>query len=102
MQIKFFKTQKSFKKGGMHIHPEIYWGICLCLAFVIIITSIIFGFFLFQKINQTLTATGDNNKIPIPAISKERIDKALDYFSEREKKSAEILNSPAPVVDPSL
>ena len=35
-------------------------------------------------------------------VNENRILKALDYFSAREEKSNEILNSPAPVVDPSL
>jgi len=35
-------------------------------------------------------------------IKKERIDKILEYFSEREKKSIEIINSPSPIIDPSL
>ena len=51
------------------------------------------------------------NKEPIPTVmnidkkgmtEKERLTKALEYFSERKKKSIEILNSPSPIIDPSL
>jgi len=35
-------------------------------------------------------------------VKKERLEKVLEYFSTRETTSAEILNSPPLVVDPSL
>ena len=41
---------------------------------------------------------GGNIKI----VRKEDIGKVLNYFSEREKKSTEIMNSLSPIADPSL
>lgn len=99
--MEIFKIKKKFKKGGIHINPDIYWGLSLCVGFVIVLCSVAFGFYLFQKINKGLTTSTDSNA-QVQKINKERIDDTLQYFSERENKSTEILNSPAPVVDPSL
>ena len=57
--------------------------------------------FLFRKI-EIMSALRNMNSRDRINFMKERIDKALDYFAEREKKSAEISNSPSPIVDPSL
>jgi preprotein translocase subunit Sec61beta len=102
MQIKFFKTKKTFKKGGIHINPNIYWGICLGVAFVIVAASVVFGVLLFREINKELVIAAENNNTQIKKINMTRIEKVLNYFKERENESFEILNSPAPVVDPSL
>ena len=102
MQIKFFKRKKSFKKGGLGTNPEFFWDILLFLALAIIILSFIFGFILFRKINRDAISAVDSISEKSQTINKERIDKVLQYFSDREKKSIEILNSSAPVVDPSL
>ena len=42
----------------------------------------------------------ENDKKEI--TQKERIKNVLEYFLEREKKSIEIINSPSPIIDPSL
>jgi len=102
MQIKFFKRKKSFKKGGLGTSPEFFWDILLFIALAIIILSFIFGFFLFRKINRDTILAVDSISEKSQTINKERIDKILQYFSDREKKSAEILSFPASVVDPSL
>ncbi len=102
MQIKFFKTKKTFKKGGIHINPNIYWGICLGVAFVLVAVAVIFGVLLFKEINKELVTAAENNNTQIQKINTERIENVLNYFKERENESYQILNSPAPVVDPSL
>jgi hypothetical protein len=99
MEMKIFKIKKSFKKGGIHVNPSIYWGISLSIAFAIILASVILGFFMFKKISGGLMPAESTEQIH--TISKERIDKVLEYFKERELKSAEILSSPSPVIDPS-
>lgn len=102
MKIKIFKNKKSFKKERPWINPNISWEIILCLSFVLIITAFIFGFNLFIQINKEFPVTGTGAGGQIKIVKKERIQKVLEYFTEREKKSTEILNSPAPIVDPSL
>lgn len=101
MDIKFLKPKKVFKKGGIHINPNIYWGVCVCVGLVIVIASIIFGFYLFKATNKELIVATSNENTQVQIINKEKIDKVLEYFAEREKKSSQILTSPATVVDPS-
>jgi hypothetical protein len=101
MEIKFLKKKKKFRKGGLGIKPDLYWRYILYMTFVLILLSCVFGLYLFMKINNesisaVVNVNGENS------IKKERIDKVLEYFKEREQKSIEILNSPSPIVDPSL
>ncbi len=102
MKINFFKKENSFKKKDLIFHPNFYWKIILLCVFVMIILSFLFGYRLFVQTNQEpiFSVTNDNGQFSM--INKNRIEKVLNYFSEREKKSIEILNSPTPVVDPSL
>src|SRR5947209_15515672 len=102
MKIKISKNKKSFKKEGYQINPNISWEFILSIAVLLIIASFIFGFYLFMQINQEPILADTNDSGQVPRISKDQILKVLGYFSEREKKSAEIVNSPAPIVDPSL
>lgn len=104
MKIKFFKKEKSFnkKKEGWWLNIHLYWKASVCFMFLVFIFSIFFGYYFFRQINQepVLEASGDSSQVG--TVKKERISKVLEYFSIRAKKSNQILNSPAPVVDPSL
>ena len=101
MEIKFLKKKKVFKKVDRDINPDFYWKSILGVTFFIIIASLIFGFLLFTKTNKDLVLPVINtNEQEI--VKKERIEKVLQYFKESEKKSNNILNSPSPLVDPSL
>jgi len=101
MGINFLKKKKKFRKGGMGIKPDFYWKYILYITFTLIVIFCAFGLYLFLEIN-------DKSTVPVVDISeqnvikKERFEKVLEYFKEREKKSAEILNSPSPIIDPSL
>ena len=55
-----------------------------------------------MQIDKDLVVPTGEIKGQITIVKKESIEKVLEYFSEREKKSNQILNSPSPVVDPSL
>ena len=71
------------------------------MTFVLILASCAFGLYLFMKIsNESVAPVINVGKQD--TIKKERLNKVLEYFSEREKKSIEILNSPSPIIDPSL
>lgn len=100
LNLKMLKPKKKFKKGGIHINPDVYWGISIGVIFLVAISMMIFGYFLFKKTSAELTSTADTSA-NADAISKERIDKALEYFSKRAENSNTILNSPSPIVDPS-
>ncbi len=93
--------KKKFKKGGSGIKPDLYWKYILLVTLLLFLASCVFGLLLFMKINKgPVLPNIDNSRQDM--VKKERIDKALQYFGEREKKSAEILNSPSPIIDPSL
>jgi len=98
--LKILKPKKKFKKGGIHINPNVYWEISLAMVFFVMLVLVIFGFFLFKKVNNELSLTSDMNT-KIETIDKARIDKALEYFNKRAENSKEIINSPSPIVDPS-
>ncbi len=101
MKIKFLQKKKSFKKGDSGIKPDLYWKYILLTTFILILLSCAFGLYLFIKVDKETTPP-EIGLSGQETIKKERLDKVLEYFSEREKKSAQILNSPSPVIDPSL
>jgi hypothetical protein len=101
LDFKIFKPKKKkFRKGGIHINPDIYWGILLGIVFVATISLMIFGYFLFKKTSKN-TSSAPNETNQVEKIDRAKIDSALLFFSERAEKSKEILNSPSPIVDPS-
>lgn len=102
MDIKFPKHKKNFKKGGPTTSPDFFWHILLFMAFIIILSSAVFGSLFFIQINKESVFQVETSNGKSQIINKERIDKVLSYFSERLKKSNEIITSPPPVVDPSL
>lgn len=102
MKINLFKKENSFKRKNFQFNPNFYWKIVVGFALLMIIFSFFFGSNLFNQINQEPILAATNNSGQVPMVDQNRIEKVLNYFSEREKKSTEILNSPAPVVDPSL
>lgn len=101
IEINFLKKKKKFKKGGLRIRPDIFWRYVLGMTIILVFLSCALGLYLFLKINKEpiSSAISIDQK---QTIRKERLKKVLDYFSEREKKSMEILNSPSPISDPSL
>lgn len=101
MEIKFFKKRKSFKKGGIITNPGFFWSTLLVSLSLLILVALVFGFLLFKQINNGANFDTDMPVNNVSLIDKTRLEKVLEYFSSREKKSLEILNSPAPVVDPS-
>ena len=102
MDIKIFKTKKHFKKADSFINLDIYWKFILVLGFLLILTSLFFGLYIFMQTNEEFVLASDNSVGKIKIVKKERIDAALQYFTEREQKSTEILNSRSAVTDPSL
>ena len=102
MQIKLFKKRNNFKKKDFILNSNLYWRIAISVAFGLILFSFFFGFRLFLQIDQEFVPMETEGGGSTSLVNKNRILKILNYFSEREKKSAEILNSPVPIVDPSL
>ncbi len=102
MKIKLFKKENNFKKKDFILNFNFYWKIAVFGAFVLILLSFFFGYRLFNQINEESILSSINLDEQIPTVNQDRILKALNYFSEREQKSVEILNSSISIVDPSL
>lgn len=103
MQIKFFKSKQNFlKKKSLQGKPDFFWKIILVLCFILLILSFILGLFTFKQIEKELDLSTKNSNGKVEITQKERIEKILEYFSNREKKSMEILDSTLLISDPSL
>lgn len=104
MKINIFniKIKKKLKKENFQLKSNFYWKIVLCIMFLMILGSFIFGFFLSMKTNREAVLLNEDISRQTDMARKERIEKVLEYFSEREKKSADILNPSSSIVDPSL
>ncbi|MES3032241.1 MAG: hypothetical protein V4699_03310 [Patescibacteria group bacterium] len=104
MQVKFFKKEKSFKKEkeSLWLNINFYWKLAVGFMLVTFLISLAFGCYLFLKINKEFVLAEGAVSSQVETVSLERIKGVLEYFSGREKKSKEIINSPAPVFDPSL
>ena len=100
--IKFFKKRNSFKKKSEEINPSFHWIFIFFMGFLLTLTAFAFGFYLFKQINKEPILSVNSVSGQVETVKKERIEKILEYFSLRKKKSNQILNSPAPIVDPSL
>ena len=100
--IKIFKTKKGYRKTERLINPTIYWKLVLFIGFLLVLASVLFGLYLFMIINQEFVAPQGNTTSGIETVSKERIDSVLKYFSDRDQKSTQIINSRSPITDPSL
>ena len=102
MKTKFFKIKKIFKKENFEINPDIYWRVVVIVFLLLTIASFVFAYNLFVQINDGDISSTQNNSEKVGNKEKGKIEDALNYFSEREKKSTEILNSSSSIVDPSL
>ncbi len=102
MKLNFFKKKNNFKKKKFDIRPDFFWEIIFFCTALIMVGSFVFGYYLFMKINQEPTLSISSNSGQVGTVNKDRIEKDLNYFSAKAQTSTEILNSSAPVVDPSL
>ena len=102
MNIKFFKKEKSFQKKDFALNPDFYWKIALLVAAAVISVSLVLGYFLFTQIEHKSSKSVASETNQIPSVDPDLMKKVLNYFSDRQTNSTQIINSPAPVVDPSL
>jgi|SRR3989344_1696634 len=102
--IKFFKKEKNFIKEqeDFWLNINFYWKLAVLVMFVVVFISFSFGYYFFMQIDQEPILETSGASVQVGTVEKERINKVLEYFSIRNQKSDQILNSPAPVVDPSL
>jgi len=85
----------------LKLNADFYWGLLLSFVFLLILVSGFFGYYIFSKIKNDAILPVESGGQKQTA-QKEKLEKVLEYFSAREKKSAEIMNNPSPIVDPSL
>ena len=102
MDLKFLKFEKKFKKKEHQPDPDFYWRIIFGVTAVLVLSGVVFAGYLMKQINQqdfslSLEYGGEARK-----ISNDRIDKVLQYFTNRENKSKDILVLPSPKRDPSI
>ena len=102
MNIEFLKTKKIFQKKEYKVNVGVYWKAVLGVVFIIIVLSFFYGVNLFLDINKDPIVSSASVSGQVEKNRKIRIDKILEYFSQKEKDSERILTSPSPVVDPSL
>lgn len=98
-----FKKKKKFTKEGFAVNPSFYWRFILTLAFFIVALSFLFGFYLLNQLNKPFVPSSDSiSGVNAEATSKERLDKILEYFQNREIISEEIIKEPTNIKDPSI
>ncbi|KKR62127.1 hypothetical protein A2643_02065 [Candidatus Nomurabacteria bacterium RIFCSPHIGHO2_01_FULL_39_220] len=97
MKIHFPKKEKS---SEINIRP--YWNIIFSLGFVLTLAAFVFGFYFFRQINRESVGEANRPSLHGKTVKKERIEKILEYFAFKKQTSNQILNSPAPIDDPSL
>lgn len=98
---KIFKKKQKFRKGGFHTNPNIGWELIVGLAFIVAMGFLAHGSYLFIETNREFDAPSLSDAVGKTVLEKERMDTALEYFAERERKAAGIIAAPARVVDPS-
>ena len=105
MDLKFLKPKKkiNFTNKEFVYNPVFHWNIILYTSIILILASLAFGAFLFYKENNAINSLDDQELLSKEAIlSKEKIQRTLDVFTVREKKSIDILNSVPVLTDQSL
>lgn len=101
MQLHFSNHKINFKKKRLAPNPYFYWKIIVTLLLVLTLISFGFGYSMFTQTTDDQASTEEEVGRKQP-IEKEKIQKVLEYFSVREKKSIEIIGSTVHIVDPSL
>lgn len=104
IHLHFKKKEKNFakEKSGLWSNINFYWELAVGIMFLVFIFALFLSFSFFTKTNTESISSTTVNSNTLKTIKKERIDKVLEYFATKAKKSDQILNSPAPVVDPSM
>jgi hypothetical protein len=101
LKLKIFKHKKTFKKDDSNIDPNVYWKIIVFTFFILSGLAFAFGLYFLNKLEKEFLVD-QNSSSSLETDNQERMQGVLEYFSERENKSKTIINSPSPVIDPSL
>jgi Tfp pilus assembly protein PilO len=99
--LKFLKREKNFKKESIWLDINMYWRGAICFILLSTLFSLTFGYIFFMKNSQDISNSSNVTSEQVETISKDRINNVLNIFSVRQQTTEKIINSPAPVVDPS-
>ncbi len=104
MDMQIFKKENSLrkKKDSQWRSLRLYWKMAVLFMFIVALGSAFFSYYFFRQISKDIIIEEGENLSPVRTIKKQRLEKALQYFSARKEKSTQILSSPAPIIDPSL
>ncbi|MBI3306006.1 hypothetical protein HYZ82_02630 [Candidatus Nomurabacteria bacterium] len=102
MEITLFKKEHKFAKGERRLRIKFFWKLAVLFMLTVAVFSAFLGYYLFKQVNKEVVVNEADVISQTETVKKERIEKSLEHFNLREEKSNQILNSPAPVIDPSL
>lgn len=101
MKINFLKKENSLQKKSFIYYIKLCWKISVLIVLIFSFSFFVFGYYLFTSINKEVVVSVNDVVGLNSLVTKERINKTLEYFSLREQKSSQILYSASPIVDPS-
>ncbi len=102
MKLDFLKKKNNLKRKDFSFNPALYWEIIFFIGFILVVLASFSGYQLFLDINQESVPQTASTSSKISTVDLGRVNKVLNYFTIREQRSQEILNSPSAVVDPTL
>lgn len=95
------KKKKKYRKGGFHTNPNVGWETLVFLTALVILLAGVYGTRLFLETSNEFEAPMLPSDAEKKTIARERIEKVLEYYSRKAHISAEIVTTPASLVDPS-
>lgn len=100
--LEKFKRKKVFRKESGQINANRYWDVLFFAFFILFFLAMFFGYLTFKNTNTEFVVDSTFNKDDAGINQKNKIKKVVDYFSEKEASSLEIINSEVLIIDPSL
>ena len=104
MKINFpkFKKEKKLTKDNTNVNVNFYWKLLLYAFLLFLVSSVAFGFYVFSNTNKEPVLSDTIISKQNDKVKQSRVDNVFNYFTEKTKKTDDILNSTVSVVDPSL
>ena len=98
------RIKSSFDRdpGKIPVHPDRIWFFTIMLFFAVVIAISLFSFYFFRSINSdsyftTNIGSGDS----LNTISREKLNKALEYLHNKEANFEYVKNHKPNIIDPS-
>ena len=86
MKIDFLKVKKNYLRGNFKFSSNFYWKVIVVIFFLLIIGSFIFIFSIFREIGKQEDSVVSKSIEKLSDKEKKKIQEALIYFADREKK----------------